>query len=195
MTDDDTHSKPPRRDAAASFQARLDAFGGDLERWPEADRKQAPSISAQDPNARLQLAEARALDRLLARSMPLDVPRRLASLEDLIVAAAVTERAARQSTGGNVVPMRMPSAEQARGASTPAATDADRAGTWRLRSGWRSAAMLAASLFAGVVIGITEPAQSTARSLLAAVETQSARESSDLAASIQADTIDLEDTL
>jgi hypothetical protein len=55
--------------------------------------------------------------------------------------------------------------------------------------------MLAASLFAGVVIGITEPAQTTARSLIAAVETQSARESSDLAASIQADTIDLEDTL
>lgn len=191
MNDDNTYSKAPRRDAAA-LQAKLDAFGADLGRWPEAARKEAAILSAQDPHA---LAEARALDDLLAHSTPIGSPERLASLEDLIVAAAVSERASRHASGGNVVPMRAPSPDRANPSPAPAVAVSPWAAIWRLGDGWRSAAMLAASLFAGVVIGITEPAQTTARSLIAAVETQSARESSDLAASIQADTIDLEDTL
>lgn len=196
MTDDKTNSKPPRRDVIAAFEAKLDAFGADLGRWPQADRREAASTSVQDdPKARRQLAEARALDALLSRSTPMDDPQRLASLEDLIIAAAVAEHASRHSSGGNVVPMRIPSPDHVRPSSVPAAADASQRKKWHERSGWRPAAMLAASLFAGVVIGITEPAQTTARSVLAAVEPQSARESGDLAAAIQADTIDPEDTL
>lgn len=194
MTDDKTY-QDPRRDAYAAFVAKLDAFGADSRRWPEADRKTAACLPEADSQARLLLAEARALDALLGHSTAVREPQRLASLEDLIVSAAVAERAARHSSAGNVVPMRVRPADTAN--RTPAPTEAaERASAqWRVHPGWRSAAMLAASLFAGVIIGITEPAQTTVRTVLAAVEPQSTQESGDLAAAIQADTIELEDTL
>jgi hypothetical protein len=47
------------------FQDLADAYGGDLARWPAADRFDARRLAAQDPAARTVLAASDALDKAL----------------------------------------------------------------------------------------------------------------------------------
>ena len=200
MTNDTRDANPARRDDQTAFARSVDAFGGDIRRWPGADRLTISSLPARDPLARRQLAEARALDDVLALSTTTADRHRLMQLEDLIVAAAVAERGAAHASAGNVVPMRsavpdQASLDQARDASEHGAANAPSADRqWRHRSDWRAAAVLAASLFAGVFIGISEPGQTTVGNVIAAVEQQPAWDSSDIVAAIQSDVLDLEDT-
>lgn len=49
----------------ARFQALAEAYGGALERWPEAERKAARELLLKRPELRAVLAEEAALDRLL----------------------------------------------------------------------------------------------------------------------------------
>ncbi len=51
------------------FQDLLDSRGGDLARWPGADRIAAERLIAGDANAAKAFAEARNLDRLIERSL------------------------------------------------------------------------------------------------------------------------------
>ena len=53
---------------AARFAALLDAYGADLSRWPEAERMIAHEYAKTNVEAVGMMAEARALDRLLAVS-------------------------------------------------------------------------------------------------------------------------------
>lgn len=53
----------------------LDAYGGDLRRWPEPSRAAAEALIARDPAARSLLGRARALDELLDQA-PRPLPSR-----------------------------------------------------------------------------------------------------------------------
>ena len=68
------------------FEALADAFGGDVARWPEAEREAAAALMAAEP-ARVRdiLARADALDAALAAYSP---PRAGTGLMDRIVAGA-----------------------------------------------------------------------------------------------------------
>ena len=55
--------------------ALLDAYGGDLRRWPEPSRLAASALIARDPAARLLLDQALALDALLDQA-PMPLPSR-----------------------------------------------------------------------------------------------------------------------
>lgn len=192
MTNDTRTTKSGRRDEQVAFEANADAFGGDMQRWPEADRSAYETMPARNALARRQLAEARALDEVLARGAPEPDRRSLARLEDLILAAAVSESAAAHSSGGNVVPMRSAAPEKVRPA-TGAAARPPSVSNWRQKSDWRAAALLAASLFTGVFIGISEPGQTTVGTVIAAVEQQPRWDGNDIVAAIQSETFDLED--
>ena len=56
-----------------------DAWGGDLRRWPPADRIEAEQLLASDPEARAVLEAATAFDALLSTSPQ---PRASAALRD-----------------------------------------------------------------------------------------------------------------
>lgn len=62
-----------------------EAWGGDLRRWPEADRAAAERILADEPAARAVLDAATAFDALLSSSPQ---PRVSAALRDGVIAAA-----------------------------------------------------------------------------------------------------------
>ena len=69
------------------FVSLVDAYGGDLARWPAGFAGAAEDLLGTSPEARHHLAEARALDRLLAKPVVAD-PAALAALAERIVAAA-----------------------------------------------------------------------------------------------------------
>lgn len=62
-----------------------DAWGGDLRRWPVADRAEAERMLAVDPEARAVLEAASAFDALLSTSPQ---PRASAALRDRVIASA-----------------------------------------------------------------------------------------------------------
>lgn len=50
------------------FQSLADSLGGDLKRWPQAERAAAEALADSDPQAAATLAEAQRLDALLAQA-------------------------------------------------------------------------------------------------------------------------------
>jgi hypothetical protein len=183
-------------DDQMAFADCLDAFGPDPDRWPQERRGDFHALLSHSAEARRCLAEARALDTLMSRGTRLDSPTGLTRLEDLIVAAAVSERASGiGSAAGNVVPMRAPVRQPAHPRSAPVETAPRTGDRIARRSAWRSATLLAASLFAGVIIGISEPGQSTMNGFVSAVSSSS-WEGNDIATAIQSESFDsLEETL
>jgi hypothetical protein len=71
------------------FQGLADAYGGDIARWPEAERSAALAFAEADPTAEGILAEATALDRMLAAS---PTPAPSLALREAIVASAPRPR-------------------------------------------------------------------------------------------------------
>ncbi len=71
------------------FEALCEAYGGEIARWPQAEREAAAALATADPTAAGALAQARALDSLLAESRPLTPS---AALRERILAAAPRER-------------------------------------------------------------------------------------------------------
>lgn len=67
------------------FETLADAYGGDLRRWPEAEREAARALRDADPRAAVLLAEADGLDALLDAA-----PRPVAShvLREAVIASA-----------------------------------------------------------------------------------------------------------
>lgn len=120
----------------------LDTYGADQSRWPDGAATQFASLLQGDDRARKALTEARALDALLDRA-PTVGQAGAAALTDRIM-RQVTASADRSSarTGENVVPIptrRLPARPQ----------------TGVIRGRWQTAAVLAASLLAGVFAGGT----------------------------------------
>ncbi len=71
---------------ATRFKALTEAYGGDLARWPEAERDAAEAFLAEHPKeAESTLADAAALDQLLASAGGAAVS---PSLEEAILASA-----------------------------------------------------------------------------------------------------------
>lgn len=51
------------------LQAALDRYGGDLARWPAAERREAETLMARDTQAAATVAAAQRLDGMLAEAM------------------------------------------------------------------------------------------------------------------------------
>lgn len=66
------------------FRDLLDRFGGDISRWPSAERTASRILLEQSPEAQALLAEAERLDAALSAA-----PQAPAGLADRIVAAAL----------------------------------------------------------------------------------------------------------
>lgn len=107
------------------LQEVLDIHGAEPRRWPQAEREALHALVARDPAARKAVAEAAALDRLLAKAPPADAAR-IADLSQRILAATAPSPVMR--TGAHPVPR------------TPVRR-------------WAVPAALAASLMLGIVVG------------------------------------------
>ena len=127
--------KQERAGELAELERIVAAVGADAARWPAAARGRLSALVARDPQAALIVAEARAVDRLLDAA---PVVRTAATgLADRIVAAALAAEVTR--TTAEVIPLPRRAVP---GGGRPA-----------VRTGWRAAAAMAASLVAGIYLG------------------------------------------
>lgn len=132
--------------------AVIDAYGADPARWPEAERAGLEAV-ARAPEASRLLAEARALDAVLARSPALDAGV-LDDLKSRIVAKAdesgrVTQRPAMPRSVTSLGDRRRMPVTQS------------------LRAAWPAAAALAASLLVGAFFGASEMGKPAVENLMA----------------------------
>lgn len=169
-----------QRLALADFERLLEVYGSNPDRWPADCRAAALACAAENVAAARALAEARALDAVLARAPGPD-PSRLQPLTERIFAAAVAGTGApaslgeqaslkRQSARIITLPVRKsasmthwsPQAEE-RLPSMPseAASPLGR---------WRAATALAASLMLGIIIGVSDLAPASMLGLAPVVE-------------------------
>ncbi len=143
---------PNRADRDSSereaFQRLLEAYGSDRSRWPAADRLRFAQLLPRDTAARAMLREAAAFDQVLDRAPGLTRERHEAMAARLLALASVTPQDAPLRT---VTPKTAAEDPQASlGASAPILQLS------RRRTNARPAiALLAASLAAGVLIGLT----------------------------------------
>lgn len=127
------------------FDALAQAWGGDIARWPEAERAAAAMLAARAPQAAAALAQAAALDAALA---DLDAtPGPAPSQALLAVCAEAAMREAGRKAAARRLIARAPTARTA-----PGRASAGRAAAAR-RARWPMAAAMAAAAVAGVVIG------------------------------------------
>jgi hypothetical protein len=148
-----------------AFERILDIYGGDEARWPAEARRRFRTLPRRDARARALLAEARALERLLDEA-PLPSPERVEALRERIVDAAqrigVEHRAAFPRASLLDRPRR--AFERARGMLRLPPHGAGSSFA-RPQAGWRVAAVLAASLVAGVFIGRAQPVSSAIQAM------------------------------
>jgi hypothetical protein len=69
------------------FRALAEAYGGRLERWPDAERKAARELLLQHPELRAVLAEEAALDGVFAAESPASLSPALRARLDSVVEA------------------------------------------------------------------------------------------------------------
>ncbi|WP_143149356.1 hypothetical protein [Hyphomicrobium sp. CS1BSMeth3] len=172
-----------------AFENVLDTFGGNSARWPAEKRERLMSLAASDAEAGRLLREAKALDTVLAHAAgpPVGETKALADR----IAAAVANTAPGQSPG------KTAHAERQTGGSTPSSENtsgvviawprgagenprvAAQAGALtgsvpqreRFSSGWRTAALLAASLVAGIFVGVADLVPSEVTQIVASATT------------------------
>ena len=148
-----------------AFENVLDTFGGDPARWPAERRERFVRLATADADAARLLHEAKALDAVLTKAggLPVGDTRALADR----IAAAVANTA----PGQPAQPQRQAENGPAAGDGTsgvviawPRSGDGTRApveagsvsAPRRLSSGWRTAALLAASLVVGIFVGVAD---------------------------------------
>jgi hypothetical protein len=144
------------------LQSLLETYGADMRRWPQTARARTEAVLDADRQAARMLAEAKALDAVLARA-PLPAPERHAALAERIVAEArsrTPEVAGAGRSSGIVIPW--PRAAR-RAAREPVAAIAHTAP-------WRAAGLLAASLALGVFIGAFDLTPASVDQLMESVE-------------------------
>jgi hypothetical protein len=137
----------------AEFERLIDVYGADRLRWPPEARAGAAQLVAQDEQARRLLTEAEALDRALERAPAPSLAAEAALVERILAAA---QRSPRMAYAGR--PRGAAAAQQA-----PRRLDRFQQLTRRVRVGWPmrsglapAAAVLAVSLFAGVLLGFAD---------------------------------------
>jgi hypothetical protein len=168
------------------FEALLDAYGGDLSRWPGDTRGAAQSLLEASSDARALHAESRVLDHVLAKASKPDAGQ-LEQLAQRIVSAARAEttpeeieRRARSGDGGARV-IRLPvgrgseARPQAAGSrrSEQGVSEAAMSGARQPASRWKPLAALAASLALGVAIGMTDVASTASFDVASLIEASS----------------------
>ena len=141
-----------RAEDREALERLLEVYGADRTRWPARERLRFAGVVGDDKVAARMLAEAGALDRLLEQA-PRASGADIDALKEKIVAAALRSGAPQlavvaggKASSGRVTPV------QTRGPVFAA----------RFRRGqWPAAAMLAASLVLGVMLGSTGTLDST----------------------------------
>lgn len=172
-----------------AFVNVLDTFGGNSARWPAEKREQLMSLAASDAEARRLLREAKALDTVLAHAAgpPVGNTKALADR----IAAAVANTAPGQSPGkaahierqtagstpssenasGVVIAWPRGAGEKPRVAAEAGALTGSVPQRDRFSSGWRMAALLAASLVAGIFVGVADLVPSEVTQIVASATT------------------------
>ena len=138
-------SGPGKAMSPAAFDRLLDTHGADPARWPAADRAAAMALAAASPAAAARLDEARrlgeTLDRLpAAEPSPALQARILADSERWITPAGA--------------PRSMPPRRRSRRYGLLGGIGAT---LWPGWPAWQPSAVLAASLAAGLALGLAEP--------------------------------------
>jgi hypothetical protein len=156
-----------------ALESVLDTFGGDPARWP-VEKRGLESLADTDAEGARLLREARALDAVLMRAAGPPVGNTSVFADRIAAAVANTapgQSAARMErrqdasastsdgrasdTPGVVIAWPRGS-ETSRAAAEAAARAAPTPYRDRITSGWRTAALLAASLVVGVFVGTTD---------------------------------------
>ena len=165
-----------RAEDRQALERLLDVYGADRTRWPARERLRFASFIAEDKAAARLLNEAGALDRLLDQA-PRTSEVRMHALKERIVAAAV-----RTGHGGLVV---VPTAGVAAGGKL---------GSWARRpargfsgSEWPAAALLAASLVLGVLLGSAGTFNATVQGVAEATGFSPTADTSQLALGVDVD--------
>ena len=131
MTGNGSGSEARRR---ARLQAVLDAYGADIERWPEADRTELAPLLTQDADLSDLIGEARALDRVLDHATAPQASGR--AVADVLAAANAEENS-------TVIPLDRTRTLHRDARSVPG------------RVAWPVAGLMAASLLIGAFLGQT----------------------------------------
>jgi hypothetical protein len=168
-----------------ALERLLAIYGADRTRWPARERLRFASVIAEDTVARRQFDEAAALDRVLDQA-PRASEARVEALKARIVTAALAStdkglvRAGTASpAGGNVIPLTR------RPAFKPTFSRAE----------WPAAALLAASLVLGVMLGSYGTFDTAVQEVAAVTGYSTSTDSSQLALADDIDTSGDEDQL
>jgi len=164
----------------------VDAYGADQSRWPAAERVVLEPFIKATPEARRMLAEAGALDRVLAEgcgTAPTEqVDRVRARLLAQIDAEGATMAPGEAAVASTVVPFQRPAASRS---PQPA----------RSRH-WREVALLAAALLLGVFVGTQDIIDGSRLGLPGyAISTTNSDDISELALGGASETLSVEDLL
>jgi hypothetical protein len=132
-----------RTEDREALERLLDIYGADRTRWPARERLRFAGVVSEDKAAARMLAEADALDRLLEQA-PRASSADVEALKERIMAAALRARAPQLAVvaGGKAASDKSPAARPRFAARFS-------------RAEWPAAAMLAASLVLGVMLGST----------------------------------------
>lgn len=138
-----------RQDGLQRLASVLEAYGADPARWPPGERTRLVALTAADAQAAKLVAEARALDRLLATPPARDRAAEANLLEAIVARAEATPQPKAETVHGAEV-IDLDDARDAR-RQTPA-----RQARMRPAAGtWRAAGLLAASLLVGLYLGVS----------------------------------------
>lgn len=132
MTNNET-----RKSEIEALTALLDVCGADRTRWPARERLRFASLIVEDRTARRLVSEARALDQLLDKAPQIGEDRQQLLAERIVTTAITQGRGAQRGQSAPVTsPVVVPLRKQVRKASV-----------------WQAAALLAASLLVGIIVG------------------------------------------
>lgn len=166
-------TKNTRAEDRQALERLLEVCGADRTRWPARERLRFASLICEDEGARRLVAESAALDALLDRA-PRTSEDREHALKERIVAAALRSGEPRLAVVATSGPKASPLPALVRGA---------RLG--RTRNGapreWSAAAVLAASLVIGVMIGSSGTIDATVQEVAEATGFTATVETSQLA--------------
>ena len=188
----------------------LDTFGGDPGRWPASKRERMVGFAASDKDARRLLREAEALDAVLTRAAGPPVGNTAGLAERIAAAAAGSAQAGAADAGTDRVHSGTQDHAAAGGKAgvviawprsgltfRPAAEFggpgrgpngiAGAAAAIACSSNWRTAAMMAASLVIGVLVGVMDLVPAEVSQFVAGVDSRS--ETTQAMAFLQADGI------
>lgn len=166
----------------AELHRLLDAWGGDSTRWPADARRRIEDLMRRVPQAPTLLEEARALDRALDMQAQQPVSIAPGLVDRIVMNAASVDRHQPQSAigeqetaVGRVIPLRRNRTE------APPSDRSRDADTMPSRARWQAAALMAASLIAGIYLGGSVNLAPALQDFAAALGVSTGLESSELA--------------